>query len=261
MIDAIGRTLYRLVVSRRNLLEWVTAAQSQLASRLSLADNYRRMSASVLVASDRGDPGRRQWLRIDVGGIAIRAAVDRGACNRATDQRHRRWSPAACRSPTSTVGRCASSHVAPGAISKRSLAARITCCRRTTSRKTRNRSWRIARRRPISVCICSAPSALATSAGRERWKASNAWKRRSRPWSACNDSAATSTTGMTRATCVRWNRRMFPRSTVAIWPHIWPPSPMHAMNGCMFRVDSAAHLDGIEDAVHLARERLAEASR
>jgi cyclic beta-1,2-glucan synthetase len=50
MIDAIGRTLYRLVVSRRNLLEWVTAAQSQLASQLSLAGNYRHMSASVVVA-------------------------------------------------------------------------------------------------------------------------------------------------------------------------------------------------------------------
>ena len=31
MTDAILRTLYRLVVSRRNLLEWVTAAQAQLS--------------------------------------------------------------------------------------------------------------------------------------------------------------------------------------------------------------------------------------
>ncbi|MDY6948671.1 MAG: glucoamylase family protein, partial [Pseudomonadota bacterium] len=50
MIDAIGRTLYRLVVSRRNLLEWTTAAQSQLASQLGVAGVYRRMSASVIVA-------------------------------------------------------------------------------------------------------------------------------------------------------------------------------------------------------------------
>jgi cyclic beta-1,2-glucan glucanotransferase len=50
MTDAIGRTLFRLVVSRRNLLEWVTAAQAQLSSRLGLAGVYRRMSASVLIA-------------------------------------------------------------------------------------------------------------------------------------------------------------------------------------------------------------------
>lgn len=50
MIDAILRTLYRLVVSRRNLLEWVTAAQAQLSSRLGWVGVYRRMSASVCIA-------------------------------------------------------------------------------------------------------------------------------------------------------------------------------------------------------------------
>jgi len=50
MVDAICRTLYRLAISRRNLLEWVTAAQSQLASQPDLAGIYRRMSASVLAA-------------------------------------------------------------------------------------------------------------------------------------------------------------------------------------------------------------------
>ena len=51
MTDAIGRTLFRLLVSRRNLLEWVTAAQAQLSSQLSLLGVYRRMSASVITAS------------------------------------------------------------------------------------------------------------------------------------------------------------------------------------------------------------------
>lgn len=50
MIDAILRTLYRLGFSGRHLLEWVTAAQSQLASRLGVLGSYRRMSASVLTA-------------------------------------------------------------------------------------------------------------------------------------------------------------------------------------------------------------------
>jgi cyclic beta-1,2-glucan synthetase len=50
MTDAIGRTLFRLIVSRRNLLEWVTAAQAQLSARPGLAGVYRRMGGSVLIA-------------------------------------------------------------------------------------------------------------------------------------------------------------------------------------------------------------------
>ncbi|MET0985217.1 MAG: glucoamylase family protein, partial [Steroidobacteraceae bacterium] len=50
MVDAIIRTLYRVSVSRSNLLEWVTAAQAQLASRLDLVGMYRRMSGSVCIA-------------------------------------------------------------------------------------------------------------------------------------------------------------------------------------------------------------------
>ncbi len=50
MIDAIGRTLFRLFVSRRNLLQWVTAAQSNLSSQLDLYSAYRRMSGGVVIA-------------------------------------------------------------------------------------------------------------------------------------------------------------------------------------------------------------------
>ncbi|MGO9039015.1 MAG: GH36-type glycosyl hydrolase domain-containing protein [Steroidobacteraceae bacterium] len=50
MIDAIGRTLFRLFVSRRNLLQWVTAAQSNLSSQLDLYSAYRRMSGGVAIA-------------------------------------------------------------------------------------------------------------------------------------------------------------------------------------------------------------------
>ncbi len=49
MLDAIGRTLYRLIV-KRDLLEWTTAAQAQLNSRLSMVGFYRRMIASVVIA-------------------------------------------------------------------------------------------------------------------------------------------------------------------------------------------------------------------
>jgi cyclic beta-1,2-glucan synthetase len=50
MGDAISRTLYRLFVSRRNLLQWVTAAQTNLSSELDLYSAYGRMSGGVVIA-------------------------------------------------------------------------------------------------------------------------------------------------------------------------------------------------------------------
>ena len=49
-LDAIGRTLWRLFVSKRNLLEWVTAAQAQSASSLSHGSFWRRMKGSLSIA-------------------------------------------------------------------------------------------------------------------------------------------------------------------------------------------------------------------
>lgn len=49
MTDAITRTLYRLLVSRRRLLDWVTAAQATVGSRLDLAGYFRRMSWGVAI--------------------------------------------------------------------------------------------------------------------------------------------------------------------------------------------------------------------
>ena len=50
MIDAIGRTLFRLLVNR-NLLQWVTAAQAKLSFRLTLSSAYRRMAGAVAIAA------------------------------------------------------------------------------------------------------------------------------------------------------------------------------------------------------------------
>jgi len=50
MSDAIFRTLFRLIVSRRNLLEWVTAAQAKVSLRLDLIGYYRQMAGGVAVA-------------------------------------------------------------------------------------------------------------------------------------------------------------------------------------------------------------------
>ncbi|HEY8154025.1 MAG TPA: glucoamylase family protein [Myxococcota bacterium] len=51
MTDAIVRTLFRLIVSRRRMLEWVTAAQSSLGPRLDLRGFYRRMAGGVALAA------------------------------------------------------------------------------------------------------------------------------------------------------------------------------------------------------------------
>jgi cyclic beta-1,2-glucan synthetase len=47
MLDAIIRTLYRLGISRRLLLEWTTAAQAGAGPRLTLAGCYRQMAAGT----------------------------------------------------------------------------------------------------------------------------------------------------------------------------------------------------------------------
>lgn len=49
MIDAIGRTLVRLVVTRRHLLEWTTAAAATGRPRLTLSGFYLRMSGGLLL--------------------------------------------------------------------------------------------------------------------------------------------------------------------------------------------------------------------
>ncbi len=49
MGDAVVRTLARIFVSRRHLLEWTTAAQSKESPRLNLAGFYRRMASGTLL--------------------------------------------------------------------------------------------------------------------------------------------------------------------------------------------------------------------
>ena len=49
-LDAIVRTLWRLVVSRRKLLEWVTAAQVQSSTGLSLGNFLWPLRSAGVVA-------------------------------------------------------------------------------------------------------------------------------------------------------------------------------------------------------------------
>ena len=57
MSDAIVRTLVRLFVTRRHLLEWVTAAHAKRTVDLNLLGIFARMKGSVLLAA-----GARGWL-------------------------------------------------------------------------------------------------------------------------------------------------------------------------------------------------------
>jgi cyclic beta-1,2-glucan synthetase len=50
MADAILRTLGRLLFTRRNLLQWVTAAQAQHSADLNILSAFGRMSGSVILA-------------------------------------------------------------------------------------------------------------------------------------------------------------------------------------------------------------------
>jgi hypothetical protein len=50
--DAIARTLYRLLVSHRRLLEWVTATQAKLTTRLDLRGFYESMAGGVRLNCD-----------------------------------------------------------------------------------------------------------------------------------------------------------------------------------------------------------------
>ncbi len=54
MLDAIARTLLRLFVTRRRMLEWVTAAQANVGPLLDLAGFYRRMAGGVALAAAAG---------------------------------------------------------------------------------------------------------------------------------------------------------------------------------------------------------------
>jgi cyclic beta-1,2-glucan synthetase len=50
MLDAIIRTIYRLTVSRKNLLEWTTAAQANAGHRDGISNSYSLMASSVVAA-------------------------------------------------------------------------------------------------------------------------------------------------------------------------------------------------------------------
>ena len=150
MVEAILRTLFRLLVSRRNLLEWTTAAQAKVKPRVGLIGFYWQMGVGYRPHHRRRGTGcvvqaRRLADRRAVRGLVAAVAGDRAmdqpavaGVERAADLRGGHAGAAADRAPHLVLS------------SRRSSRRKTTCCRRTISRKTQSRWSRIGHRPPIS---------------------------------------------------------------------------------------------------------------
>ena len=157
MVDAILRTLARLYVTRRNLLEWTTAAQAKASHDLDLAGFYRQMAGGVAIAAATAvlvlavkpgagwiaapfvvlwllSPARRPMGQPAAPGVGRGAALGR----------RRRGAPPD-RPPDLAVLRDVRR---PGGPLR---------CRPTTSRTIPRRSSRTAPRRRTSGCTCWRP--------------------------------------------------------------------------------------------------------
>ena len=87
MADAIVRTLYRLFVSHRRMLEWVTAAQAKLTTHLDLRGFYGRMAGGVALGAAAAVLTASRGTRSRLDGGSVRAAVDAFAGGRAMGER------------------------------------------------------------------------------------------------------------------------------------------------------------------------------
>ena len=163
MSDAIGRTLVRLYLTRRPMLEWTTAAQSKSGLSLDITGVYRRMRGALVLAGAAGVAGGPAC------GPRAGRSPRRSSCSGPVAAGGPMGQPAtARRSPTPTpvaAGRPSSSarrRAAPGGSSRPSSGPTTLSCRPTISRRTRSRSSPIARRRPTSGSTC-----LSTVAARD----------------------------------------------------------------------------------------------
>ncbi len=215
--DAIGRTLWRVCVTRRHLLEWTPAAQAHRALDLKIGGLYLRMRGALVLAAAAAAllafSGSRAWglaVPFLAAGRSRRSSRGGSACPRVRPRPRafpKRRPPSSARSPG-----------APGRTSSGSRAGSSTACRPTTSRRSRSRKSRAGLRRPTSGSGCCRPSRPTTSGGSERSRWSSDWKRRWPRSDASSSSAATSTTGTARPTSRRSSRATCRPSTAATSP-------------------------------------------
>ena len=215
-----------MYVTRRNLLEWVSAAQVRSGLRLDLRGFYGRMAGAVALAG--GAASAVAWLAPQTSPVALAVLLLWVASPGLA-----RWIslPSARGGDAGTVGQrcaCPAADRAPDVAVLRHLrgARSTTGCLRTTSRRTRARSSPTGRRPRISGSTCCPRWPRATSAGSGRWTRWPGSRPRSTRWAASSASAATSTTGTTRASAARSTRSTCRRSTAATSPGTSWPSPM-----------------------------------
>ena len=259
MSDAIGRTLGRLYLTHRRLLEWTTAAQAKSDMSREITGVYRRMRGAPILAVAGG--ALVALARPD-------SAVDRRAVPRAVG-------PLAARGP---MGEPAASPVADTAA----VAAR------TPGPSAPPRAARGGSSRPSSgpadhdlppdnfqedptpvVAHRTSPTniglyLLSTVAARDfGWLGSlDTARTGSRPrwrrWGGSSASGATSTTGMTRATFARWSPATCRPWTAGTSPAICSFSAMPARARSHRPLLDPEAFAGIEDALVLVaggRER------
>ncbi len=220
MGDAILRTLFRLAVSHRHLLEWTPAAQAAFGRRtrpceLLSAHGRRRCAlrpgAGRRLVRTRRRLGDRRRLLSSLGARSRRRA---GLKPFATDSRSQ---AAHGRRPGS-----AADDGAPHLAVLRDIrdGREVIGFRPTTSRRPPSRWWRSEPRRPTWASTCCPSPAPTTSVGSAPPRSSSGWRRRSRRWAASIAIAATSTTGTEQLTFASSIRATSPRSTAATWPVI-----------------------------------------
>ena len=153
MADAIARTLVRLAITRRNLLEWTTASQTKGSLDLDLSGFYRRMAGGVLIAAATGLavvllkpeafpvalPFVLLWL--------LSPAIARWVSLPPSAAPGRQLSAPTLRASGCWVG-------GHGGSSRSSWGRGTTPFPRTTSRRSPRRSSPTARRRRTSACTC-----------------------------------------------------------------------------------------------------------
>ena len=222
MVDAVVRTLFRLFIRRRRLLEWVTAAQttedSQFDTRGARRCRSRRALASPAVVAHRysmpsGHEAGRSPCRSCFCGCCRRSSRAGRAC--------RRPRPAICRSRRADALALAARRAAHLALLRniRHRGRQHAAARQFSggSRTGRRAPHLADQYRPVSPLDRRRARFRLAGDARTRWSGSKRHSRRWRSWSAF---AAISTTGTIRATCARWSRNISPRWIAAILPAI-----------------------------------------
>ena len=156
-LDAIARTVARLWVTRRRLLQWQPSAEaSRRRQSVGTADLWRTFArmwvgpalAAITFAGLAAYRPIALWFAAPGAGPVVALArdrlVDQPAAAAATVPAQRRADAAIC-------GRWPA---APGRSSTPTSGRKTTSCRPTTCRSIPSSGWRTARRRPTSACRC-----------------------------------------------------------------------------------------------------------